>query len=199
MGSKNKTDGNSQRGIQSQSTASAAEQNTEKYIESESQSGANAKLSNLTSGKDQSIDYKETNDNNNSGTAFKTFSFVSVVMEPCKKNTRSMKARDKNKPIIDEKIISKQINYMAKLLEYQKQAQQPLPIEFDEMHDYKLSQTSKRRKKASKDGDNSKIIRGNLGFCYLDMSLVNLCGVPSLWMDQHEFANSGSKITHGEN
>jgi len=52
--------------------------------------------------KEQSLDYKEQPDQGPStNTAFKTFSFVSVVMEPSKKNTRSMKARDRNKPIIE--------------------------------------------------------------------------------------------------
>jgi hypothetical protein len=43
--------------------------------------------------------------------------------------------------------------------------------------------------------ENSPIVqRGNLGFCPLDMSLLNLCGVPSLWLDPKEFATGSSKI-----
>lgn len=34
-----------------------------------------------------------------------------------------------------------------------------------------------------------------MGFCPLDMSLINLCGVPSLWLDPKEFATGGSKRT----
>ena len=37
----------------------------------------------------------------------KSFSFVSVVMEPSWKNVKSMKQRDRNKPLIDESIIRK--------------------------------------------------------------------------------------------
>ena len=37
----------------------------------------------------------------------KSFSFVSVVLEPSKKNVKSMKARDRNKPLIDESVIRK--------------------------------------------------------------------------------------------
>ena len=40
----------------------------------------------------------------------------------------------------------------------------------------------------------SKVQRGNLGFCPLDMSLINLCGVPSLWLEPKDFVTKGSKI-----
>lgn len=46
-----------------------------------------------------------------------------------------MKARDRNKPIIEQSVINRQIRFMKKLLEFQKQNQSPLPIEFDEMQD----------------------------------------------------------------
>lgn len=104
-----------------------------------------------------------------------------------------MKARDKNKPLIETSIINKQIRFMNQLVEYQRQNYSPLPIEFDEMRDVKIGE-SKKKKKSGLDDSNSKIIRGNLGFCYLDMSLINLCGIPSLWMDQRQFATAGSKI-----
>ena len=39
-----------------------------------------------------------------------------------------------------------------------------------------------------------KVQRGNLGFCPLDMSLLNLCGIPSLWMDPKEFSTGCNKI-----
>jgi hypothetical protein len=38
------------------------------------------------------------------------------------------------------------------------------------------------------------MIRGNMGFCPLDMSLINLCGVPSLWMNPKEYCQEGSYI-----
>ncbi len=37
-----------------------------------------------------------------------------------------------------------------------------------------------------------------MGFCPLDMSLVNLCGVPSLWMGAKDFANGAATITGSE-
>jgi len=37
----------------------------------------------------------------------KSFSFVSVVLEPSKKNSKSMKQRDRTKPLIDETVLSK--------------------------------------------------------------------------------------------
>jgi hypothetical protein len=40
-----------------------------------------------------------------------------------------------------------------------------------------------------------KVVRGNLGLCHLDMSLVNICGVPSLWMDPKSFSQSGAIIS----
>lgn len=40
----------------------------------------------------------------------------------------------------------------------------------------------------------SKVQRGNLGFCPLDMSLINLCGVPSLWMEPKDYVIKGSKV-----
>jgi len=44
--------------------------------------------------KEVSIDYKEQSNQ-------KQYSFVSFVMEPSKKNKKSMKLRDKTKPLID--------------------------------------------------------------------------------------------------
>lgn len=41
----------------------------------------------------------------------KGFSFVSVVMEPNKNNGKSMKTRDKHKPLVDAEIIDKQISF----------------------------------------------------------------------------------------
>ena len=38
------------------------------------------------------------------------------------------------------------------------------------------------------------MIRGNMGFCPLDMSLINLGGVPSLWMNPKEYCSEGSYI-----
>jgi len=49
----------------------------------------------------------------------KSFSFVSVVLEPSKKNVKSMKQRDRNKPLIDESVIRKQLEFQNRLLEYQ--------------------------------------------------------------------------------
>jgi len=53
-------------------------------------------------------------------------------------------------------------------------------VDLDEKDD---SSTWKRKKKSPAELATQKMPRGNLGLCYLDMSLVNLCGVPSLWMD----------------
>jgi hypothetical protein len=33
-----------------------------------------------------------------------------------------------------------------------------------------------------------------MGFCPLDMSLINLAGVPSLWMNPKEYCQEGSYI-----
>ena len=41
-----------------------------------------------------------------------------------------------------------------------------------------------------------QILRGNMGFCPIDMSLVNNCGLPSLWIPSHEYINGGSKLTY---
>ena len=38
------------------------------------------------------------------------------------------------------------------------------------------------------------VIRGNLGFCPIDMSLLNLCGVPSLWMEPKDYVENGSQV-----
>ena len=48
----------------------------------------------------------------------------------------------------------------------------------------------------NREGEKSyiKIMRGNLGFCPLDMSLINLCGVPSIWMDPREYAKGSSEV-----
>ena len=69
--------------------------------------------------KDASIDYKEVFDNffNNSMSKQQTLSFVSFVMEPSKKNQKSMKIRDKNKPLVDVNVLNRQIRFMAKLQE----------------------------------------------------------------------------------
>jgi len=56
---------------------------------------------------------------------------------------------------------------------------------------------SKQRKGSSEEAA-AKVLRGNLGFCFLDMSLINLCGVPSLWIDPREYATSSVKISLGE-
>jgi hypothetical protein len=52
----------------------------------------------------------------------------------------------------------------------------------------------------NKPDENSPTVqRGNLGFCPLDMSLLNLCGVPSLWLAPQEFATGSSKIVFDTN
>jgi len=33
-----------------------------------------------------------------------------------------------------------------------------------------------------------------MGFCPLDMSLVNLCGVPSLWIGAKDYVNGAASI-----
>ena len=91
-----KLDSNSFKGLQSQSTQK--DSTTDKYQDSEGQ------LNKL--GKDISIDYKEQQNQKQN-----QYSFVSFVMEPSKKNTKSMKQRDKNKPLIDANIITKQIRF----------------------------------------------------------------------------------------
>jgi len=48
------------------------------------------------------------------------FQFVSVVMEPNKKMAKSMKSRDKTKPLIDIDIIEKQIQFQSKLALYKR-------------------------------------------------------------------------------
>ena len=47
-------------------------------------------------------------------------------MEPSKKNTRSMKARDRNKPIIEQSIINKQIKFMEKDITQEKKSETQL-------------------------------------------------------------------------
>jgi len=41
----------------------------------------------------------------------KSFSFVSVVMEPSKSTHKTMRLRDKNKPLVDQAIVDKQIRF----------------------------------------------------------------------------------------
>jgi hypothetical protein len=41
-----------------------------------------------------------------------------------------------------------------------------------------------------------KILRGNMGFCPLDMSLVNNCGIPSLWVTPRQLLVGGSKLSY---
>lgn len=76
------------KGLQSQSTQK--DSTADKYNDSESQ--LNKPMTNAS--KEVSIDYKEQSNQ-------KQYSFVSFVMEPSKKNKKSMKLRDKTKPLID--------------------------------------------------------------------------------------------------
>lgn len=58
-----------------------------------------------------------------------------------------------------------------------------------------LNSENYKRDRSSMSRDNGAsdfILRGNMGFCSIDMSLVNNCGVPSLWFSPSEYANGGS-------
>lgn len=93
--------------------------------------------------KDASIDYKEQSNQ-------KQYSFVSFVMEPSKKNKKSMRLRDKSKPLIDQNVLNKQIRFMKKLLEYQKQNSTPIITdEFDETPDNKTSEKKKNKRNSN--------------------------------------------------
>lgn len=84
---------------------------------------------------------------------------------------------------------------MKKLLEYQKANSTPiLADEFDETPENK----SADKKKNKRNSNEAQIYRGNLGFCYIDMSLVNLCGIPSLWMDPRQLIRAKVRIPDGD-
>lgn len=114
-------------------------------------------------------------------------------MEPNKKNGKSMKTRDKHIPLVDAAVIDKQISFQHRLVEYQRQLNVQPTVDFDE----ERFMSTPHKKSNSKQQSSNKILRGNLGFCYLDMSLVNLCGIPSLWMDPRQFATAGAIIQDG--
>jgi hypothetical protein len=42
------------------------------------------------------------------------------------------------------------------------------------------------------------MLRGNMGLCPIDMSLVNNCGVPSLWINPQEYSRGGSKLSFSD-
>jgi hypothetical protein len=65
----------------------------------------------LTADDDLSKQIDEQKDKRSAYGGNKSFSFVSVVLEPSKKNAKSMKQRDKSKPLIQELILNKQIKF----------------------------------------------------------------------------------------
>lgn len=68
-------------------------------------------------------------------------------MEPNKKNKKSMKLRDKTKPLIDQNVLNRQIRFMKKLLEYQRQNSTPIiNDEFDETPENKTSEKKKNKR-----------------------------------------------------
>lgn len=95
---------------------------------------------------------------------------------------------DRNKPLIDSKIVDRQIQMQNKLFSSIVQFSYLPLLTFDE-------DSSKATKKNSV---KSRVPKGNVGYCMLDMSLLNLCGVPSLWLDSRIYATSGTPYFYKE-
>jgi len=64
-----------------------------------------------------------------------------------------------------------------------------------DLDDQKEDSKDRKRKKNKEANQVGKIQRGNLGLCYIDMSLINLCGVPSIWMDSRQYEKAGVYVT----
>ena len=89
---------------------------------------------------------------------------------------------DRNKPLIDSKIIERQIKVQTKLFSKVVHFSYLPIVTFEE----------EPSKVAKKNSVKTRVPKGNVGYCMLDMSLLNLCGVPSLWLDSRIYATSGS-------
>ena len=109
-------------------------------------------------------------------------------MEPNKKMAKSMKTRDKTKPLIDQHIIDRQIQFQTKLALYKRQSALQNIVDLSEEPE---SSRQGKRKRGHVEPSSAPIHRGNLGLCCIDMSLVNLCGIPSLCINSYNLATQG--------
>ena len=100
---------------QSRSRGQISQKSTDKYNDCESGANANAAGQKTNNAEEQFsgsvTPHKNEDTNDTSAAQQNTFQFVSFKIEPSKNSHKTMKKRDKNKPLIDENVVKRQINF----------------------------------------------------------------------------------------
>lgn len=98
---------------QARSRGQISQKSTDKYYDCESGANANGAGQKTINAEEQFsgsvTPHKNEDTNDTSAAQQNTFQFVSFKIEPSKNSHKTMKKRDKNKPLIDDNVVDKQI------------------------------------------------------------------------------------------
>ena len=106
----------------SRSRGQISQKSTEKYNDCESAANAAGQKTNNADEHFSGTATPHKNEETNDATTGQqnTFQFVSFKIEPSKNSQKTMKKRDRNKPLIEEGVVRRQINFQNKLIQYQR-------------------------------------------------------------------------------